>query len=220
MHAPETDPDIAVVAYRRSLRASRARRARAALRRRRVFRGRGAALMATGLLAMGSAGAVAHEKVSGGKANRTAVGSATTIKAAQNVLGISADGIAGPQTRRAIKRFQRRNGLSVDGVVGPQTLKALGVTLPNKPAPTQPAAPADPAAVARQLAAIAQCESGGNLTAVSADGRYHGKYQFDQPTWERMGGAGDPAAAPEAEQDQRAAQMLATQGPGAWPNCA
>ena len=33
------------------------------------------------------------------------------VKALQRALGISADGVYGPQTRRAIKRFQRRNGL-------------------------------------------------------------------------------------------------------------
>jgi murein DD-endopeptidase MepM/ murein hydrolase activator NlpD len=36
------------------------------------------------------------------------------------------DGIKGPQTRRAVRRFQRRKHLSVDGVVGPQTKQALG----------------------------------------------------------------------------------------------
>src|SRR5690606_32496172 len=50
------------------------------------------------------------------------------------------------------------------------------------------------------LAAIAACESGGDPTAVSADGAYHGKYQFDLGTWESVGGRGDPAAAPEREQ--------------------
>lgn len=36
------------------------------------------------------------------------------------------DGIRGPGTVRAIRRFQRRHGLVVDGVVGPQTRRALG----------------------------------------------------------------------------------------------
>jgi murein DD-endopeptidase MepM/ murein hydrolase activator NlpD len=36
------------------------------------------------------------------------------------------DGVAGPQTRRAILALQRRRGLSVDGVFGPQTRRALG----------------------------------------------------------------------------------------------
>jgi hypothetical protein len=36
------------------------------------------------------------------------------------------DGIAGPQTRHATKRFQRRHHLRPDGIVGPKTRRALG----------------------------------------------------------------------------------------------
>jgi peptidoglycan hydrolase-like protein with peptidoglycan-binding domain len=36
------------------------------------------------------------------------------------------DGIAGPLTAKAVRRFQRRAGLTVDGIAGPQTRKALG----------------------------------------------------------------------------------------------
>lgn len=69
------------------------------------------------------------------------------------------------------------------------------------------------------LEAIASCESGGDPTIVSSDGTYRGKYQFDQGTWESMGGSGDPAAAPEAEQDYRAALLYAQSGSSPWPVC-
>jgi hypothetical protein len=69
------------------------------------------------------------------------------------------------------------------------------------------------------LDAIASCESGGDPTAVSADGTYRGKYQFDSGTWASMGGSGDPAAAPEAEQDMRAAMLYAQSGSSPWPIC-
>ncbi|HVM17708.1 MAG TPA: peptidoglycan-binding protein [Gaiellaceae bacterium] len=36
------------------------------------------------------------------------------------------DGIAGPQTRAAVRQFQHGKGLAVDGVAGPQTRAALG----------------------------------------------------------------------------------------------
>lgn len=36
------------------------------------------------------------------------------------------DGIAGPQTARAVRTFQARRGLTVDGVPGPATRRALG----------------------------------------------------------------------------------------------
>ena len=69
------------------------------------------------------------------------------------------------------------------------------------------------------LEAIASCESGGDPAAVSSDGTYRGKYQFDYGTWESMGGSGDPAAAPEAEQDYRAALLYAASGSSPWPVC-
>lgn len=69
------------------------------------------------------------------------------------------------------------------------------------------------------LESIASCESGGDPTAVSSDGSYRGKYQFDYGTWESMGGSGDPAAASEAEQDYRAAMLYAQSGSSPWPVC-
>lgn len=69
------------------------------------------------------------------------------------------------------------------------------------------------------LEAIAACESGGDPTAVSADGTYRGLYQFDYGTWESMGGSGDPAAAPVAEQNYRAALLYASAGSSPWPVC-
>lgn len=69
------------------------------------------------------------------------------------------------------------------------------------------------------LEAIASCESGGDPGAVSADGSYRGKYQFDYRTWESVGGSGDPAAAPEKEQDERAAELYRRVGTSPWPIC-
>lgn len=69
------------------------------------------------------------------------------------------------------------------------------------------------------LESIASCESGGNPAAVSSDGSYRGKYQFDFGTWESVGGSGDPAAAPEDEQDYRAALLYSQSGSSPWPVC-
>jgi cell wall-associated NlpC family hydrolase len=49
------------------------------------------------------------------------------VAAAQRALGIAADGVFGPKTRRAVRRYQRAHGLLVDGVIGPQTRAALGL---------------------------------------------------------------------------------------------
>jgi cell wall-associated NlpC family hydrolase len=45
---------------------------------------------------------------------------------ANGLSRVSVDGVLGPRTRSAVRRFQRREGLEVDGVVGPNTRRALG----------------------------------------------------------------------------------------------
>ncbi|MDQ4082495.1 MAG: peptidoglycan-binding protein, partial [Actinomycetota bacterium] len=44
----------------------------------------------------------------------------------QGLYGATIDGIRGPDTTRAVRRFQRRAGLTVDGVAGHRTRRALG----------------------------------------------------------------------------------------------
>jgi peptidoglycan hydrolase-like protein with peptidoglycan-binding domain len=137
-----------------------------------------------------------------------------TVVAAQQALGVVPDGIIGPKTRRAIRRFQRHHGLRVTGRLNRRTLTALGVTQSQA---SRAAASSDPNT---ELQHIAQCESGGDPTAVSPDGQYRGKYQFTRATWRRLGGTGDPAKAPEALQDKLAAKLFAAEGTAPWPNCA
>jgi len=73
--------------------------------------------------------------------------------------------------------------------------------------------------VSSRLAAIAWCESRNQPDAVSPDGQYRGKYQFHPATWAALGGVGDPAAAPVAEQDRLAARLYSQTGGSAWPVC-
>ena len=47
------------------------------------------------------------------------------VREVQRKLGITADGIYGPNTRAAVVAFQQNNGLAVDGIVGPSTWAAL-----------------------------------------------------------------------------------------------
>jgi peptidoglycan hydrolase-like protein with peptidoglycan-binding domain len=143
--------------------------------------------------------------------------SRATVKQVQRALHITADGVYGRHTRRAVKRFQRAHGLQADGIAGPQTLAALGI----KKSSSRALDDTPPAGAQPELEKIAQCESGGDPTAVSADGQYRGKYQFTKATWARMGGApADPAQAPEAVQDEIAAKLFAAAGTSPWPNCA
>ena len=72
-----------------------------------------------------------------------------------------------------------------------------------------------PAALRR----IAECESGGNPRAVSPGGQYRGKYQFSRATWRALGGSGDPADAPEWQQDRLALKLYRQRGSAPWPNC-
>jgi hypothetical protein len=133
----------------------------------------------------------------------------------QRKLGVPADGVFGPQTGQAVRRFQARERLAVDGVVGPQTAHALGIGV----AEGHSAGGGGHVHLPAVLDRIAQCESGGNPRAVSADGSYRGKYQFDRQTWGAMGGHGDPARAAESEQDRRALALYDARGTAPWPAC-
>jgi len=201
-------------ACRSSLERSRARRTiadRLRVRRRRS-RSSGASLVAVAAaLAVGAPLALATGGTRGGLVSVGSHGSA--VATIQRALGIPATGSFDLATQRAVRAFQRAHGLAADGIVGPITRSALGLS-GGASAATRPSAPN------AELASIAACESGGSPTAISADGRYRGKYQFTRATWRAVGGQGDPAQASEAEQDQRAATLLAQRGTSPWPNCA
>jgi peptidoglycan hydrolase-like protein with peptidoglycan-binding domain len=196
-----------------SQRRSHARRFAAIRARRRRWSARSAAGVLAASLTVAAGGALAQGTSTGGTSTPAAP-KTVSVKAIQRALGIPADGIAGPQTRRAIKRFQREHGLKADGVAGPATLAALGLTGGRASSNLDAVAtPAD------ELAKIAACESGGNPAAISRDGRYRGKYQFTRATWRSLGGTGDPAKADEATQDAMAAKLYAQQGTAPWPVC-
>ena len=56
-------------------------------------------------------------------------GNVAALQVALRALGyrpMAVDGLSGPWTRRAVRRFQRRKHLVVDGIAGPKTLRKLG----------------------------------------------------------------------------------------------
>ena len=204
----------------RSLERSRARRAVAARLRRRRMRirgGTGGFALALSALALAAPLTLAQSSPTGGTSALVTSGSTgSQVSAVQRALGVLQTGVYDSATRRAVRAFQLRNGLIVDGIVGPQTRAALGLGGVSQASSASTRGVSAPSAT---LARIAQCESGGNPSAVSADGQYRGKYQFSRATWRAMGGTGDPAAASEAEQDRMAAKLMAQAGTSPWPNC-
>jgi hypothetical protein len=138
------------------------------------------------------------------------------VRKVQSALGIAVDGLFGAQTEQAVKRFQKGKGLTVDGVVGPQTRDALGLE-PFARGSVQ--RQSGSVRLPRMLRLIAECESGGNPRAVSPGGQYRGKYQFSVNTWHNLGGEGDPADAPEADQDRIALKLYRRSGTAPWPSC-
>jgi hypothetical protein len=138
------------------------------------------------------------------------------VKKVQSKLRVRpVSGYYGSKTARKVKFFQQRKGLTADGIAGPATLRALGLvrSASNSDGGGSVKLPA-------VLKRIAKCESGGNPRAVSPDGRYRGKFQFDRATWEAYGGKGDPAKAPESVQDRIALKLYRARGTAPWPNCA
>jgi len=224
MSDPVLPDDVVLDPWRSSLRRSRRRRTEALRRQLLKRRTRNLTVALSTAMLLGGGGAMAATGTAASHAQTS-----VSVSAVQRALGVRADGVQGPVTQRAVREFQASHGLLVDGVVGPQTEQAMGVSSTrvarsagaSGARDTARAAGAhDSGAPTPRLAQIARCESGGDAHAVSADGRYRGKYQFDRATWRAVGGSGDPAKASAAEQDRRAAALLAAQGTSAWPVCA
>jgi len=53
------------------------------------------------------------------------------VKQLQEKLGLTADGVFGPMTEKALKEWQTKNGLTADGVAGPITLSKMGIEIPT-----------------------------------------------------------------------------------------
>jgi len=136
----------------------------------------------------------------------------TVMIAAEQQRQANAARIAALQAaqRRVVQRTRADGDPSTPSVT-PTTPVSGTATSPTSGGTTTPSG---------ALTSIAQCESGGNPSAVSPSGLYRGKYQFDPGTWSSLGGQGsDPAAASESEQDRVAALLYSQQGGSAWPVC-
>lgn len=124
---------------------------------------------------------------------------------------------------------EERTVLSREVLAAPVTqVVAVGTKPKPAPAPRPAASSTGTSSAPRQgtggadslnWPALANCESGGNPSAVSPTGKYRGLYQFSYATWQSVGGSGDPAANPAGEQTYRAKLLYNRSGAGQWPHC-
>lgn len=135
-----------------------------------------------------------------------------------------------PGVRTVIERVTTVDGketgrdLLSDEVTQAPVAQVTNVGTTKRPVVAAPTTPSTPAvgggdAAGLNWGALAACESGGNPTAVSASGTYHGLYQFSVATWQAVGGAGLPSEASADEQTARAQMLYNRSGAGQWPHC-
>jgi Transglycosylase-like domain len=119
---------------------------------------------------------------------------------------------------------------TTDSTTSPTTVPPPidSTTAPTTVAPTTTVAPpaASAGPTAAQWVVLRQCESSGNYTIVSSNGRYRGAYQFSQATWDWIASSAspslvgvDPIAATPAEQDAMALALWNRRGWTPWPIC-
>ena len=78
------------------------------------------------------------------------------------------DGILGPKSIAAIKKFQKNNGLVVDGIVGPKTAAKIGITLTSNSSSSSKQTSSDLYLLAKCVHAEARGESYQGQVAVAA----------------------------------------------------
>jgi peptidoglycan DL-endopeptidase CwlO len=111
--------------WERSLERSHRRRARAERKTGLQVRAVSAALIAAAVVVPATELASAQETAGVASADLDLGSRGPAVAAAQRALGVTADGIFGPQTLLAVRTFQAAHGLEVDGVIGPITRGAL-----------------------------------------------------------------------------------------------
>jgi uncharacterized protein YabE (DUF348 family) len=148
----------------------------------------------------------------GVEGQRTIVNRVTTVDGVETARQLLSDAVtAAPVTQVTAVGTKKRP-------VAPKPARVAAAA--PAPAADGGAAPA-PAASSGGLnwAALAACESGGRANAVSANGKYHGLYQFSVGTWAGVGGSGLPSQASAEEQTMRAQMLYNRSGAGQWPHC-
>lgn len=69
----------------------------------------------------------ATQPAAGGRPTIQRGSTGDTVKLLQRWLGLTADGVFGPNTEAKVRWYQQMRGLAVDGIVGPQTWATMGL---------------------------------------------------------------------------------------------
>jgi len=131
------------------------------------------------------------------------------VRWVQRQLDMKPTGNFGKPTKRAVKRYQRKNDVAVTGVVTWATWRKLLGRVDSLGKRVE----------RLRWKALARCESSNNPRAVSANGQYHGLYQFSKPTWSGVGGDGRPSRRSARQQTFRAKLLYLDRGSAPWPHC-
>jgi outer membrane murein-binding lipoprotein Lpp len=132
------------------------------------------------------------------------------------------------EARSTLVTLQRQQAAALKAAPAPAAKASASTSSPPAPAPAPPPPPSvgptpppAPAPAEHDWDAVALCESGGNWSINTGNG-YYGGLQFSSSTWLAYDGdAYAPRAdlATKAQQIAVAEEVLAAQGPGAWPTC-
>jgi LysM repeat protein len=103
---------------------------------------------------------------------------------------------------------------------GPRTVHkpTVHIARVSRSEPSRPAIETVSIGMSVAWSKVANCESSGNPRAVNPSG-HQGLFQFDLPTWQSVGGTGQPINASPAEQLKRAKMLYAQRGASPWPDC-
>ncbi len=152
----------------------------------------------------------------GAEGQRTIVNKITTVDGVETARELVSDTVTTEPVSRVVAVGSKPRPVAPKPAPKPAAPRAAA----SGPAASAPAAPArGTSSGGLNWAALAACESGGRVNAVSSTGRYHGLYQFSVATWASVGGSGLPSQASAAEQTLRAQMLFDRSGAGQWPHC-
>jgi hypothetical protein len=155
------------------------------------------------------------------EADRSQQAAQDALASAETVRAAAARQVADLQTAQDAMRAQLLQARTTLVTLQQQSSAAASSPPATTPGGEPSSAAPAPEPAGQDWDAVARCESGGNWSINTGNG-FYGGLQFTPSTWLAFGGAAyAPRAdlATRAEQIAIAEEVLAEQGPGAWPTC-